>query len=102
MQSFTFDLVKSCISCILNSKNFKVRIAAANALGQFSSLESFGATSTEQVSKVEEIIQVLDTALQSRFDLVEASFGEYKYQEQLKEQLETTQAKFKDMVSGNR
>jgi hypothetical protein len=75
---------------ILTSKNFKVRIAAASALGEMKSLGQFGGDKAEQRQTLNSVVSSLQDALAKTDDLVDSNFGEFKYQDQLKEQLTLT------------
>lgn len=71
---------------MISSKNFKVRIAATSALGAVK--ESwFGQNSKLQSSSINSMLENLNLAMTATDDLMGSEFGEFRYQQQLKEQV---------------
>ncbi len=71
---------------MLNSKNFKVRIAATAALGTVRR-SWFGINEKEQYKCINYILENMELAMTKTDDLVGSDFGEFKYQQQLREQV---------------
>lgn len=95
--SYTPSVFKSLTNVIHTSKNFKVRIAAASALGEMKSLGQFGGDKAEQRQTLKLVVTSLQDALAKTDDLVDSNFGEFKYQDQLKEQLTLTLVKLQSL-----
>ena len=88
--SYTPLILQSLSSAVLNCKNFKVRIAAASALGEIQNLDQFGMDRQDQVEAFNKTIESLKKALGTIDNLVDSRFGEFKYQDQLRDQLTLT------------
>ena len=88
--SYTPHILKSLKTAIVSCKNFKVRIAAAGALAEVQSLNRLASNVVEQKRIAAELIETVSLALTKTDDLVGSQFGEFKYQDQLKDQLQTT------------
>lgn len=84
--SFTDLLLKSLQEAMISSKNFKVRIAATTALGAVK--ESwFGQDKKVQTGSINFMLANLELAMTATDDLVGSDFGEFRYQQQLREQV---------------
>ncbi|KAI9096255.1 armadillo-type protein [Phlyctochytrium arcticum] len=88
--SWTKSIYAALADAVLRCKNFKVRISAATALSSPLAIAQFGRGPTEQQENLTMTLEALLTAAQNIDRLDEAAFGEYKYREQLQEQLHTT------------
>lgn len=71
---------------MISSKNFKVRIAATTALGAVRETW-FGQDKKVQVDSINSMLAKLELAMASTDDLVGSEFGEFRYQQQLREQV---------------
>jgi hypothetical protein len=71
MTSYTPSIITSLTNAIRTCKNFKVRIAAASALGEFQSQKQFGMNKTEQQFALTSTIVAVKEALNSIDDLVD-------------------------------
>ena len=71
---------------MISSKNFKVRIAATSALGSVKD-SWFGQDSKFQSSSINLMLENLNIAMTATDNLVGSEFGEFRYQQQLKEQV---------------
>lgn len=71
---------------MISSKNFKVRIAATTALGAVKK-SWFGPDTKLQADSIKAMLANLELAMTSTDDLVGSDFGEFRYQQQLREQV---------------
>jgi hypothetical protein len=80
--SWTSTLIMSLLKSIKSCRNFKVRINAANALLQLTMKEQYGS-----LDLVKDTLECILNSLENIDDLANTKYGEYKYQQQLKEKL---------------
>ncbi|OUM56986.1 hypothetical protein PIROE2DRAFT_18174 [Piromyces sp. E2] len=82
--SWTSPLIMSLLKSIKNCRNFKVRINASNALLELTTKEQYG-----NKDLVKNTLECVLSSLENIDDLANTRYGEYKYQQQLKEKLYT-------------
>jgi len=80
--SWTSTLIMSLLKSIKSCRNFKVRINAANALLQLTMKEQYGS-----LDLVKDTLECILNSLENIDDLANTKYGEYKYQQQLKEKV---------------
>jgi len=80
--SWTSPLIMSLLKSIKSCRNFKVRINASNALLELTKLEQYG-----NFDLIKNTIECVLSSLENIDDLANTRYGEYKYQQQLKEKV---------------
>lgn len=89
-------LVWSClINTVKKSKNYKVRIHAASALATPKTWQKYGSKLSDLVTVMEAVLEAFATADEMDENV---GFGEFKYKEQLREQLHQTFEHLKSLV----
>ncbi|ORX55482.1 ARM repeat-containing protein [Piromyces finnis] len=79
---WTSPLIMSLLKSIKNCRNFKVRINATNALIELKVKEQYGNNDL-----IKNTLECVLSSLENIDDLANTRYGEYKYQQQLKEKL---------------
>ncbi|KNC98329.1 uncharacterized protein SPPG_09399 [Spizellomyces punctatus DAOM BR117] len=99
--SWTDAVYESLIGAVVTCKNFKVRISAAAAIAGPTTRDRYGTTELGASRNITKSMQAMVTGLENASNLDDAAFGEFKYGEQLSDQLQSTLTHLRNVLGAN-